>query len=194
MIPVPLRPLPRVGIAVVLGAVLVCARPAVLAGQVATTDEVKAAFLFNFAKFVEWPADAAPTGPLTIGVLGSDSVADSLREFVRGKTIGTRALVVKRMNGSEDLAGFHLLFVGQAEKNRLPDLMRRVDGAGILTVSDADRFCDAGGVIALALDGKHVRFDISLAAAERSRLKVSSKLLSLARTVYPVKNAGSGDR
>ncbi|HET7218468.1 MAG TPA: YfiR family protein [Vicinamibacterales bacterium] len=188
--PAPARSLTRARLALLLAAAVVFLRLPALSAQVATTDEVKAAFLFNFAKFVEWPADASPPGPLIIGVLGNDSIADSLREFVRGKTIGSRTLFIKRMNGSEDVAGFHLIFVGQAEKNRLPDLMRRVEDAAILTVSDVDRFCDAGGVIALALDRNHVRFDISLDAAERARLKVSSKLLSLARTVYPVKTAG----
>lgn len=185
--------LPRAGLALLLAAVLAGARPVAPAAQVASTDEVKAAFLFHFAKFVQWP-DEASAGPLTIGVLGNDAVAEALHAFGRGKTVAARALVVRRINASEDLAGFHVLFVGQAEKNRLPDVMRRVWGAGILTVSDIDGFCDAGGVIALMQEGRHLRFDISLDAAERSRLKVSSKLLSLARTVYPVKTARAGDR
>lgn len=184
----------RVARAVMLAAALVGTGSSTARAQVATTDEVKAAFLVNFAKFVEWPEDPPASALFIIGVLGSDRIADLLREFVRGKAIGSRPLAVRRLSGNEDVAGFHMLFVGQSEKDRLPDLLRRVDGSSILTVSDADGFCDAGGIIALALEDTHVRFDISLEAAERSRLKVSSKLLSLARTVHPVKPAGAGNR
>jgi hypothetical protein len=162
--------------------------------QVATTEEVKAAFLFNFAKFVEWPPEAWADGaPLAIGVLGGDGIADVLRDMVRGKSIGTHSITVKRINGSEDLATFHLVFIGQNEKSRLPDILRRVERANVLTVSDVDRFCELGGIIALTLEQNHVRFEVSLEAAERAHLKVSSKLLSLARVVYPAKS-GTGDR
>jgi hypothetical protein len=166
------------------------ARP-VLVAQVASADEVKAAFLFNFAKFVEWPSDVAPPGaPLIMGVLGNDAVEESLRTVTRGKSVGAHQLTVKRLTGGDDLTRLHLLFVGAAERMRMSEVLGRVEGASVLTVSDVDRFCQSGGVIALAMEENRVRFDVNLEAAERRRLRVSSKLLSLARTVHSTKAAG----
>jgi len=184
----------RFWLVLALAASCLSIRPVAVTAQVATTEEVKAAFLLNFAKFVEWPPEALVGGsPLAIGVLGGDGIADVLRDMVRGKSIGTHPMTVKRINGSEDLAAFHMVFIGQSEKSRLPDILRRVERANVLTVSDVDRFCELGGIIALTLEQNHVRFEVSLHAAERAHLKISSKLLSLARVVYPVKT-GTGDR
>jgi hypothetical protein len=171
--------------------VLVClgALPIALRGQTATSDEVKAAFLFNFAKFVEWPA-ADDQSPLQIGMLGSDNVGDSLREIIRGKTVNGRALAPRRVTAADDLSRLHMLFIGASEKARIGDVLKRVEGSSVLTVSDVDQFCHQGGVIALTLEGNHVRFDINLDAADRSKLRVSSKLLTLARTVHPIRAAG----
>ena len=170
----------------------VTTRP-VLDAQMASADEVKAAFLFNFAKFVEWPLDAAPAGaPLVMGVLGNDAVEESLRTVTRGKVVDGRQLAVKRLTNGDDLTRVHLLFVGVGERVRMSDVLKRVEGFGVLTVSDVDRFCQSGGVIALVMEENRVRFDVNLEAAERGRLKVSSKLLSLARTVQSAK--ASGDR
>ncbi len=164
-----------------------------LSGQVASADEVKAAFLFNFLKFVEWPSDAGPSAaPLAIGVLGNDGVEESLRSVTRGKSVAGRQLTVKHLTSGDDVTRVHLLFVGSADRTRMADVLRRVDGFAVLTVSDVERFCQSGGVIALAMEENRVRFDVNLDAAERGRLKVSSKLLSLARTVHSIK--ASGDR
>jgi hypothetical protein len=160
------------------------------ASQTATIDEVKAAFLFNFAKFVEWPSAPDDKGPLQIGILGSDNVGDSLREIVRGKTVNGRPLAMRRVTDEDDLERLHLLFIAAAEQGRLADIMKRIDGSTVLTVSDIEKFCQQGGAIALLQEGNHLRFEINLDAADRSRLKVSSKLLTLARTVHPVKPAG----
>lgn len=178
----------RARCAVVLSVVCLAALPIALRGQTATTDEVKAAFLFNFAKFVEWPA--MNDGALQIGVLGNDGLGDSLREIVRGKTVNGRPLATRRVNPNDDLSRLHVLFVGASEKARVADVLKRVEGSSVLTVSDVDKFCHQGGVIALTQEGNHVRFDINLDAADRSKLKVSSKLLTLARTVHPVRAAG----
>jgi hypothetical protein len=178
--------------AVALCGVLLLVRPTALSSQTANTDDVKAAFLFNFAKFVEWPSEATSGGaPLNLGVLGNDAVNDALRTMTRDKTVAGRAVTVRRATASEDLAAFNMLFVGQSEKARVGDVLKRLDGTTVLTVSDADRFCEQGGIIGLVVEDNHVRFDVSLDAAERSRLKVSSKLLNLARRVLGSKQ---GDR
>lgn len=160
--------------------------------QQATADEVKAAFVFNFVKFVEWPADTTPAGaPLVLGVMGSDGIEESLRTFARGKTVNGHELTVRRVNGGDDISRVHLLFVGLQEQNRVTDVVKRVDNNSVLTVSDVERFCQAGGAIALAMEQNRVRFDVNLDAADKARLKVSSKLLALARSVHSSK---TGDR
>jgi YfiR/HmsC-like len=163
--------------------------------QIHSADDVKAAFLFNFVKFVEWPIDAAPSStPLVIGVVGSDGIEESLLATIGGKAINGRPLTVKRLSGADDVTRVHLLFVGSDEKGRVTELLRRVDGISVLTVSDADRFCQSGGVIGLLMEDNRVRFDVNLDAADRGRLKVSSKLLALARHVRSSSKVSSGDR
>jgi hypothetical protein len=162
------------------------------AQQMATADEVKAAFLFNFVKFVEWPVEIAPAGsPIVLAVLGSDGIEESLRSYARGKTINGRELTIRRVSGGDDFSRLHLLFIGAQEHSRIADVIRRVDTGSVLTVSDAERFAQVGGVIALAMDQNRVRFDVNLDAADRARLKLSSKLLALARTVH---SSRTGDR
>jgi hypothetical protein len=178
--------------AIALTAALLLALPSGSTSQTLDTDDVKAGFLFNFAKFVEWPADAMnAASPITIGVLGNDGVNDALRTIVKDKHIGGRAIAVRRTASIDDMAGLHVLFVGQGEKARITDVLKRLDGMAILTVSDVDRFCEQGGAIGLVREGNHVRFEVNLDAAERARLKVSSKLLTLARRVQSAK---AGDR
>jgi hypothetical protein len=185
----------RVWAATAFAATALAATSAPARPQGATADEVKAAFLFNFAKFVEWPVDAAPSGaPLTIGVVASDGIEELLRMTVRGKVINGRTLIVKRLTIADDVRAVHLLFVGAHEKARVGELLKRVDGISVLTVSDSDRFCQSGGVIGLLMDDSRVRFDVNLDAADRGRLKVSSKLLALARVVLSTSKAPSGDR
>jgi len=175
-----------------LTAAILLALPSGLTSQTLDTDDVKAAFLFNFAKFVEWPADAMNgASAITIGVLGSDGVNDALRTMVKDKNIGGRAITVKRTASVDEVAGLHMLFVGQGEKARIADVLKRLESMAILTVSDVDRFCEQGGAIGLVREGNHVRFEVNLDAAERARLKVSSKLLNLARRVQSAK---AGDR
>jgi hypothetical protein len=187
------RPIPGPAwFALMLGMAMcvLAARPATQ--QIATADEVKAAFLFNFVKFVEWPAEVVPAGgQLMLGVLGSDGIEESLRTYARGKTIDGRELTVRRVTAGDDFSRLHLLFLGTAEQGRVPDVIKRIDRNSVLTVSDVERFCQTGGVIALAMEQNRVRFDVNLDAAERSRLKVSSKLLALARSVHSSK---TGDR
>jgi len=160
----------------------------VTGNQTASPVEVKAAFLYNFAKFVEWPPEATSgTTTINVGVWGSDALGEALRAVVRDKTVGGRGFTVKRPAGMDDLDGLHILFIGDAEKNRVPDILKRVDGVSVLTVSDIDRFCDLGGTITLFVEDSHIRFDVRLDSALRSRLKVSSKLLNLARKIHGAK-------
>ncbi len=169
--------------------------PRAVDSQTATSIEVKAAFLYNFAKFVEWPADATSgTTTINLGVLGNDAIVEALKTIVRDKTVSGRGFAIKRPASLDDFGGLHMLFVGEAEKRHVPEILKRLEGGTVLTVSDLDRFCQMGGTIALVIENNHVRFDIRLDTAHRSRLKVSSKLLNLARTVHGANGAKQGDR
>ena len=185
----------RVWRAVAIAVVVCLALPRVLESQTANTVEVKAAFLYNFAKFVEWPSDATGgTTTITVGVLGSDPMAEALRTIVRDKTVGGRGFAVRKPASLDDLAGLHVLFIGDGDTRRLPDILKRLEGTTVLTVSDIDRFCQMGGTIELVVVNSHVRFDVRLDTAQRSRLRVSSKLLNLARTVHGANAPKQGDR
>ncbi len=153
--------------------------------------DLKAAFLYNFAKFVEWPEAAfpEPTTPVTLCVLGDDPIGASLETVVKGEKLNDRRLVVRLLRDPQATQGCHVLFVGP-EKGRLPEILAPLRGSGILTVGGAADFLDRGGMIRLFLEQNRVRFDINLDAAEQSHLRLSSKLLRLARAVNPQRQEG----
>jgi uncharacterized protein DUF4154 len=171
-------------------ACLLLATSAHLGAQESLTEyQVKAAYLFNFLKFVEYPSEsfADPLAPMVIGVVGEDPFGSSLPQVVMGKTIQGRDLVVHVYRGGEDLHGAHVLFISASEKKRVPTILASLRGSSVLTVSDEAGFLDAGGMIQFLNDNGRVRFAINTEATSRANLKMSSKLLSLARPV-----AGSG--
>lgn len=145
--------------------------------------EVKAAVLDNLAKFVDWPPEAA-TGPLGICVVGQDPFGRALDDVVRGKPINGREVVVKRFKPGQELTGCHIVFIGSSEKNKLRSILDRLDNRPVLTVGDMPGFCDEGGTVSLDLADNRVGLTINLQAAERARLQLSSKLLSLATIVH----------
>jgi hypothetical protein len=144
--------------------------------------ELKAAFLYNFVKFVEWPPDAfaGPRSPLTICVYGDDPFGSSLDAAVGGESLGERSLLVQRP-AFDELRDCRVLFVSRSERQRMPEVLSEVEGAPVLTVGDTDGFLRAGGIINFVLEENKVRFLINLEAAERNQLKISSKLLRLAK-------------
>ncbi|HKH49985.1 MAG TPA: YfiR family protein [Thermoanaerobaculia bacterium] len=154
-------------------------------GKTELEYQVKAAFLFNFTKFVEWPSDVftSPGDPVTVCVMGDDSFGESLDAVVQGETVNGRRLKVHRTRSPAELRACHMLFVPRSER-RQSELLSSLRGAGILTVGDGDGFLSDGGIIRFVLDQNRVRFEINHAAAEANRLKLSSKLLRLARRVY----------
>jgi hypothetical protein len=155
---------------------------AVPASAQAPEYDLKAAFLFNFAKFVEWPASAfsSARAPLTICVYGEDPFGSTLDTVVQGERVGERSLLVQRPDSLDDLGECHVLFVCRSEKDRLAEVMTQIEGKPVLTVADTDGFLRAGGVINFILEGSKVRFLIGQEAAERSGLQISSKLMRLA--------------
>jgi len=155
----------------------------IAAAQTVDQYQVKGAFVFNFAKFVEWPPQAfkTPIDPLVICVLGGDPIGSVLRELVSGKSIGGRPVVVRQLTGGQTVGGCHILFVGSSENKRLRSFAGT--SAGILTVGETPGFAANGGLINFKLEGGKVRFEINAAAAEREQFHISAKLLSLAQIV-----------
>ena len=146
--------------------------------------ELKAAFLYNFAKFVEWPAGTFPdeTAPIVVGVVGDDPFNGSL-DSVGGKSANGRQVAIRRLSASQDLRSCHMLFVSSSERKRLPQIVAIIDGASVLTVGEMEGFASNGGMIRLTMEDNRVRFEINAGTARRARLKISSKLLSLAKRV-----------
>lgn len=148
-----------------------------------TEYQIKAAFLFNFARFVEWPAGTFPDAdtPLTIGVLGEDPFGAILDRTIEGESVRDRRLVVLRSHDVEDLKRCHLLFVSRSEQARLGVILRELSTSPVLTVSEIEDFTGRGGIVAFYLDRKRVRFAVNPTSARRCGLKLSSQLLRLGR-------------
>jgi hypothetical protein len=148
---------------------------------------LKAAFLYNFTKFVEWPPDsfAGPRAPLHLCVVGEDPFGPQLDSVVAGEAAAGHPLVVRRLRPGDDLGECHLLFVGGSEQRRFGEILAPLKGKGVFTVGEADGFLEAGGLLRFVLVGHKVLFRINRAEVERSPLRVSSKLMRLAEPGEP---------
>jgi hypothetical protein len=163
-------------------AILVCARAhAENPAQGPSEYQVKAAFLYNFVKFVDWPATpAAQDGPIEICVLGKDPFAGALERVVEGKTVNGRPLVIRRIGDITAARPCQVLFVSASEAGRVSEITKAVRGWNVLTVSEIDRFSERGGIITFLMEGQRVRFQINPKRAASAGLTISSKLLQLA--------------
>jgi hypothetical protein len=155
------------------------------AQEAAGSYRVKAAFLPNFARFVEWPASSFPESdsPLIIGVVGDDPFGGILEGFLRGTLANGHPIQLQRLSWSDSMNGCHVLFISSSEVRHLPAILQGVAGTSVLTISDIERFSLNGGMIELRMVGNRVRFDINLKVADDAHLKVSSKLIGVARAV-----------
>lgn len=147
--------------------------------------QLKAVFLYNFAKFVEWPQEAFanPSTPFTIGVLGQSPFGDELDRTVRNKTINGHPFAIKYLRAISEVSTCHILFICSSERKRLSDILKAASAGNVLTVAETDRFLQAGGMIRFFMDDKKVRFEINDEAARSAGLRISSKLLGIARRV-----------
>ncbi|HEV8442415.1 MAG TPA: YfiR family protein [Steroidobacteraceae bacterium] len=168
----------------VRAALLVCALTIMqpLQAAVFSADAVKAAFLYRFASYVEWPEDA-PDGPLVIAVSGADQVAEQLGELLPKVNVDGRPVEVRRVSKPAELDGVHILYVGPDSLARTRALRTAALDRPILIVTDDAKGLDSGGVINFVEAEHNVRFEISLLAADRARLKINSALLSVAARV-----------
>lgn len=168
-----------------LGLAIGSAAPVHGAEAAVSEYELKAAFLYNFTKFVDWPPRAFPVadGPIVIGIIGEDPFGTAIDALVRGEVVHDHALIVKRMPADGDLRNCQVLYISRSEKDHLPALMNQLKGSPVLTVSDMERFGEQGGIVNLVLENKAVKIEINSAAADRAGLQISAKLLRLARLV-----------
>jgi hypothetical protein len=165
--------------------------PALTTAQAVTQPALKAAFLYNFAKFVEWPGDSSPSGPLTLCVLDDAAVEDALAQLVNGTAVNGRGVALMRGMRNRSLRICHLVYVSDSDATRATATLDDFKGAPILTVGDGEEFTRSGGMIGLIVEDGRMRFSINPDAAQRAGLKLSSKLLSLAKIVKDGRNGRS---
>jgi hypothetical protein len=171
----------RLSHALVLGALLATAGR----GQQVNEYQMKAAYIYNFAKFVEWPEHTfkSDTDPMAICVLGEHTLFRTLEEALNGETIEDRKLIVHEVSDVQQALACHILFIGSSDLKYLRSVLRDLKTTGILTVGEAENFTAEGGVANFTLEGNKVRIEININAAGRQKLRISPKLLSLAQIV-----------
>ena len=193
MIPCAARPVPAaracagawwlaaMSLLLVLGATCVRAESDASIGEY----RLKSAFLFKFLGFVEWPQAVfeRPEAPFVIGVLGAKTMEDELAQTVAGRQVAGHPVQVRALGRADAVAGLQVLFVGRAESARVPAVVAAADGQPLLVVTESDTGLAAGGGINFIVVDDKVRFDISLRPIERAGLKVSARLLAVARNV-----------
>jgi hypothetical protein len=180
-----------------VAASLRCALLALVAGWLAGTSaaraqepraseyQLKAAFLINFPKYADWPAEsfAETNTPVVITVLGETKLTGEIEKAIAGRTVNGREIVLKHLPSGADAGSCHLLFVPAAELQRSPNLLAQLKATGILTVGESDDFLERGGIINLARRDQKIALEVNLTAAEKARIKISSKLLGVATVV-----------
>ena len=149
--------------------------------EVGSEYQTKAAQIYSFTKFIDWPAKKFPSAesPFIIGVYGSDEITDFLRESFQSRRIKDRPVEIRHLTNKAELVGCHLVFVSRSERDRLGSVLYEMRHEGILSVGESDNFLKSGGVISFINVEGTTRFQIDLGAASRERLKVSSKLLPI---------------
>lgn len=158
---------------------------AVESAYAATVEyEVKAAFIHNFTQFIDWPPGAfeGEKSPFRIGILGSGLIDEPLMDL-NGKKVNQRSLEISRVQNLEKISQYHVIFVNPSENKRTQSILKTLKGTGILTIGDTPGFAEQCGVVNFYLKSGKVRFEVNIEASQRENLKISSRLLRLARIV-----------
>jgi len=153
-----------------------------------------AVYLYNFGKFVEWPATAAMDDSFPICVLGRDPFGPVLDTTVAGETLGNRKLVARRIASSKEAAGCRIVFISSSEALRVKEVLTSLEKSGALTVSDVPGFTNGGGMIQFVLKDNKVRFEVNLSAAQKAGLIFSSQLLKVASDIKKEPDKGGANR
>ena len=146
---------------------------------------VKAAFLYKFGSFVEWPSQAfaRPDSPLAIGVIDADDLADELGRIVAGRSVNGRSIAVRKLHRGDSVAGLHILFIGRADAGRVADIVAGARGQPLLTVTESEDGIEHGSSINFVVVDDKVRFDVALPSSDPGQIKISARLLAVARKV-----------
>ena len=146
---------------------------------------IKLGFLYNFTKFVEWPADSFrdPSAPLVMCIVGHDPFRQDLEAELRTRKVGDHPVEIRTQTPIDKLSVCHIVFVPVTEKNDSDRILRSLEGARALTVGETEGFAVLGGIINLTVDDNKVHFEINRVAADRAGLKIGSRLLSIAKIV-----------
>ncbi len=181
-----------VSCAIIVWNVLFCGNNSVSSSTKPHEYEVKAAFIYNFAKFIDWPDTAFenPASPFYIGVLGDNPFNGYLEKIISGKTLKGRKVEILYFSNFKDVKFCHILFISSSEKRRLRHIFKALDTNRILTIADMEGFISAGGTIGFVMRDNKVRFEINLNSGKKALLTISSKLLRLAEKV--IDEAGKG--
>jgi hypothetical protein len=157
-------------------------------GQAVDEYQVKAAYMYNFAKFVDWPAGTlgGSTQPLIFCVLGQTPLSQTLRDTLSGKLVDQRPLEFRQVSDSKQASKCQILFVSLADKKQMRQTLEDIKSLPVLTVGEGDDFTNQGGIVRFLLDGGRVRLEFNLDAADSAKLRISAKLLGLAKTVRKV--------
>jgi hypothetical protein len=149
--------------------------------------QVKAAYLYKFAGFVEWPEGsfARPDSPLVIGVMAADALAEQLEQIVAGHAVNGHPLLVKKLRKGEALVNMHMLFLGALDKAALQEVMAASRDQPLLTVSDSQEVYAMGCIINFVVADERLRFEVALKPAAGARLRISARMLSAAYKVQP---------
>jgi len=147
--------------------------------------QLKAAVVYNFAKFVEWPPQSftSASEPIAVCIVGQDPFGNWLGETLAGRMVGGRRFVIRHASEPQEAGRCQILFVSSSERKRFRNILAEVKGDGVLTVGDTPGFAALGGVVNLRLDGETVRMEVNLESAKQKKLQISAKLLSLAQIV-----------
>jgi hypothetical protein len=158
----------------------------------ASEYQVKATYLYNFSRFVQWPANAAAAqgDSFPICVMGQDPFGAALDAILAGETIDGKNVVAKRIAKPQDALNCRVLYISPSENSRLKEILAGVDKAGILTVSDIPQFSQRGGMIQFVMDGNKIRFEVNLTSAQDAGLTLSSDLLKVATAVRKLSQPG----
>ena len=142
--------------------------------------------MYNFARFTEWPTDAfvSESAALVIGVAGDEVLRRNVDNVIRGKFAGIRALKTRQVKNPNDMASIQMLYIGGTAASRAEEFVQALNGGPVLTVGEVDGFVDKGGMINFLIADNRLRFEIGWDATEQSRLKVSSRVLTLAKTLH----------
>jgi hypothetical protein len=156
------------------------------AGAERPTDyEVKAAFLYNFARFVRWPEEAANRPAFVVAVVGEDPFGPVLDRAFAGKTVLGKPVRIHRTRSAPEAASAHIAFVGASERAHLGEVLAALESGRVLTVGDMERFADGGGMVGFQVKDATVRFEVNLGEVQRAGLQMSSQVIRLAVRVLP---------